>query len=109
MRRLIRADGTEQALGKVSIVEARALIGADVVAVVALRHLGDPLQIMVINDLGYKCDAIPRGAGEVELFPTQALKPINPAATRLYHANCKPGTTHKIVGDVVIVFDDDFD
>ncbi len=35
-------------------------------------------------------------------------KPVNAKATQLYHANCLPGTTHQIVGDVVIVLDDDF-
>jgi hypothetical protein len=32
---------------------------------------------------------------------------VNEKATALYLANCRPGTKHRIVGDVVIVFDDD--
>lgn len=29
--------------------------------------------------------------------------PLNPAATKIYRAICRPGTTHEIRGDVVIV------
>jgi hypothetical protein len=35
-------------------------------------------------------------------------KPVNPKATALYHAICKPGTLHSIHGDVAIVHDGDF-
>jgi hypothetical protein len=35
-------------------------------------------------------------------------KPVNPKATELYHAVCKPGTVHAIHGDVAIVNDEDF-
>jgi hypothetical protein len=35
-------------------------------------------------------------------------KQVNPEATKLYHSICKPGTTHKILGDVAIVRDADF-
>ena len=41
-------------------------------------------------------------------MPAKPRKPINEKATALYHANCRPGTTHQIVGDVVIVPDEDY-
>jgi hypothetical protein len=36
------------------------------------------------------------------------VKPPNVLATALYHMQCKPGTTHKIHGDVAIAWDEDF-
>jgi hypothetical protein len=48
-------------------------------------------QVMCVDDTGM-CDG----------------KPVNPKATELYHAICKPGTLHCIHGDVVIVNDGDF-
>lgn len=35
-------------------------------------------------------------------------KPVNPEATKLYHAICIPGTVHCIHGDVAIAIDKDF-
>lgn len=35
-------------------------------------------------------------------------KPVNPEATKLYLAICKPGTRASIHGDVVIAIDEDF-
>lgn len=48
------------------------------------------------------------GNGSFELKCIRARKPVNAKATELYHAVCKPGTTHQIVGDVAIVNDEDF-
>ena len=91
-RRVIRTDGTETLLDQpVSCDEVCSLIDAAGLDTVALRHLGDPLQVMLVDDLGH----------------VEARKPVNPKATALYHANCVPGTTHEIVGDVAIIFDDD--
>ena len=91
-RRIIRADGTEEALPQpVGIVALSNLIGADTVDTVSLRHLGHPLQVMLVDDAGH-----------------QLRRPVNAKATALYHANCKPGATHQIVGDVAVVFDNDF-
>lgn len=36
------------------------------------------------------------------------IKPPNHIGTALYHLNCKPGTKHKICGDVAICWDEDF-
>lgn len=91
-RRVIRVDGTEEALPKrVTMNEISRLIGASSLDTVNLRHLGYPLWVMVVDDLGH-----PNGL------------PVNPKATELYHANCRPGATHTIRGDVVIVADEDF-
>jgi hypothetical protein len=62
--------------------EVRGLIGADVICTVDLRDG----RVMLIDDNGY-----------------QKSLPDNPAATALYHSVCKPGTEHRIVGDVAVV------
>lgn len=91
-RRLIRADGTIIELRlPVSIAKVEALIGAEGLDTVQMRHMGLPLHVMMVDDLGH-----PKGL------------PINEEATRLYHANCRPGSLHPIRGDVVIVPDLDF-
>lgn len=93
MRRLIRADGTHMDLpGPVSMEAIAQLIGAHSLDTVQLRHLGHPVHMMVVDDLG-----IPKAL------------PINAEATALYHANCKPGTTQPIRGDVVVVPDSDYE
>ncbi|MCD6674888.1 MAG: hypothetical protein LT106_18800 [Burkholderiaceae bacterium] len=91
-RRIIRVDGNEEALPQpVSMRQILSLIGADCADTVILKHLGRPLQVMVVDDTG-AVDG----------------KPVNAKATALYHANCRPGTAHPICGDVAIVFDKDF-
>lgn len=108
-RRVIRCDGTEEPLsGPVSSIVACKLIGAETFDVVPLRHLGQPLQVMLVDDHGYETRTIERDAGHFELRPVRARKPVNAKATALYHANCQPGTTHQIVGDVVVTLDSDF-
>lgn len=91
IRQVLRTDGSSQELpaGK-SMEELAALIGAEVLDVVQLRSLGEPLHVMLLDDLGYSKHL-----------------PVNVEATKLYLAQCIPGTTHKIRGDVVIVPDDD--
>lgn len=86
--KIIRVDGTEvEILHKISFENIAKLIGADMLDTVDLRDG----RVMVVNDLGYELGLL-----------------INPKATKLYHAVCKPGTTHQIVGDVAVVYDDDF-
>lgn len=56
-------------------------------------------------------DAQGRPSGVVMMVDDSGLidgKPVNPAATKLYHSVCRPGTTHPICGDVAIVNDGDF-
>jgi hypothetical protein len=92
IRRLIRANGTTQELtGPHAMSDLHLLLGADALDTVVLRHLGEPRQVMLLDDLGHN-----KGL------------PVNVEATKLYHANCRPGTTHQILGDVVVVPDDDF-
>ena len=91
-RKLIRADGTEFHLeGPHAMDDILTMIGADTLDVVRLRHMGNPVHTMLVDDDGHLKDL-----------------PINQKATTLYHANCKPGTTWPIRGDVVIVPDSDF-
>lgn len=91
-RLLIRTNGTQENLpGPQSLADIRQMIGASTLDFVFLHHLGEPLHIMLVDDNG----AI-NGS------------PINPAATKLYRANCIPDTTWSICGDVVVVPDDDY-
>lgn len=108
MRKLIRTDGTEQELpGPLPMDELKRLIGAESIDSVNLRHLGWPLQVMLVDDHGHVTVPV-ETAASLELVSVGHRKPVNAKATALYLANCIPGTTHKIVGDVVIVPDEDF-
>jgi hypothetical protein len=110
MRYVLRTDGsTEQLPRPVNMKEAAKLIGALVLDIVPLRHLGRPMHVMLVNDRGYETRIEEREDGVTELVPTKALYPVNRAATKLYHANCVPGTTHEIVGDVIVCPDEDYD
>lgn len=91
-RRLIRADGTSEDIPTPRTMENfAAMIGATTLTTVTMRHMGYPLHVMVLDDNGHAKNL-----------------PVNAEATELYHANCKPGTTHTIRGDVVVVPDEDF-
>lgn len=88
--KVIRVDGTETMHEqKPTIHSIQQFIGADCLDSVILDR--DNEQVMMVDDTGM-CDG----------------KPVNPKATALYHAICKPGTIHCIHGDVVIVNDGDF-
>lgn len=92
MRKLICTDGTSlNLLAKRSITKCLEMIHAETLDTVSLHHMGHPLHVMILDDAGY----------------TKNL-PINVEATKLYLANCQPGTTHSIRGDVIVVPDDDF-
>jgi hypothetical protein len=109
IRKLIRTDGTSQDLpAAVTMKEVHELIGADGLDTVSLHHLGTPLHVMMVDDRGYEFEVIEHAGNHFEHRPTRALKPVNVEATRLYLLNCKPGTTHQIVGDVVVLPDEDF-
>lgn len=108
-RRIIRTDGTEVLLhNSVSYHDVLRLIDATAVDAVSLHHLGNPRQVMLVDDHGYETEMVEHAPGHIELRPTRALKLINYKATELYLANCKPGTEHHIVGDVIVAFDSDF-
>ena len=105
---IIRTDGREVDVeGKYSAIGK--LIGAVVLDSVNLRDG----RVMLVDDLGYEVEQVEAGQQQTpygmatvfERRPVRARKPVNPKATALYHAVCKPGTTHQIVGDVAIIVD----
>lgn len=107
-RRIIRTDGTTQELPEpLPVAKLLERIGAGTGDTVCLPHMGEPLHVMLVDDNGYEIKVIEK-ENATHLVPTKARKPVNAEATRLYHLNCRPGTTHQIVGDVAIVPDDDF-
>lgn len=58
------------------------------------------------------CDVVSLRDGRVMMVDDTGLvdgKAVNIEATQLYHAVCRPGTTHPICGDVVIANDADFE
>jgi hypothetical protein len=89
MRKIIRVNGSEQILdGPKTINALRRMIKADALDIVLMA---DRKHVMLVDDLGHK-----------------KCLPTNDKATELYWQRCKPGTTHKIKGDVIIVPDLDF-
>lgn len=109
-RCVIRTDGTVERLEKpVTFKEIEKLIGAAVTDSVVLRQFGEPIHVMIVDDMGYETQMVDHGAGRFELQCMKARKPVNAEATRLYHGTCVPGVTHQIVGDVVIVPDQDYE
>ncbi len=88
MRKLYKADGTEQDLPKQDIEAIRKLIGAEMLDTVVLA---DRKHVMIVDDLGHAKQL-----------------PLNKVGTDLYLAKCIPGTDWTIVGDVVVVPDEDF-
>lgn len=89
IRKLIRADGTVTELhGPHAMQDVKQMIGATTVGAIRLH---DGVHIMLVDDDGH--------AKEL---------PVNAEGTRLYHDVCVPGTTWRIVGDVVIVPDYDY-
>lgn len=108
MRKLIRTDGTSVDLPvPLTTAQICALIGAKTLDTVSLHHLGSPLHVMVVDDAGYETETI-EDEDVITIRPVRALKAENVEATKLYRANCRPGTTHVIVGDAVVVPDMDF-
>lgn len=92
MRRAIFTDGSTADFDQPrSIREIANLIGAANCDTVTLKHMGNPVHVMVIDDNGLNDG-----------------RPVNAEATRLYHLNCRPGTTAQIHGDVFITPDEDF-
>lgn len=87
---ILRADGRreEHRVGKHILLDwCRRMIGADVVDTVNLRDG----RVMLVDDVGH---------------PKKL--PVNREATGLYHSVCRPGTTHEIVGDAAVCWDEDF-
>ena len=76
----------------------RKAIGADVLDSVNLRDG----RLMLVDDLGHVEGRKP-GRRSTSATPLR----VNARATALYWSVCKPGTTHRIVGDAAIVVDED--
>ena len=94
MRCLIRTNGDHVDFhSPIGMNDARQMIGADTLSTVSLHHLGPPLHVMLIDDNAHNI---------------KPLKNVNAEATALYWANCRPGTTHPILGDVLVVPDGDY-
>ncbi len=109
LRLLIRTDGSTLALPRsLSWPELLALMGAETIDTVVLHHLGEPRHVMLVDDAGYEVEEIQHSPAHFERRPVRARKPVNAEATRLYWLNCRDGTTHQIVGDVIVVPDGDF-
>ncbi len=83
------------------IPRVRRLIGAETLDTVNLRDG----RVMMVDDHGYETRLVEKGPSHYATETVRPLKPDNPEATKLYHAICIPGTTHRIVGDVAIVID----
>lgn len=109
---ILRTSGKHETLslerGRDLMNEIAKAIGARVLDTVNLRDG----RVMLIDDDGYVVHeqrvARPDGGTLVKMVPMAAKKPPNADATQLYWNICKPGTTHKIVGDVAIAWDRDF-
>jgi hypothetical protein len=87
MKLLLRTDGTHIDLGadEVPIAQVQVMLNATALDTVSLRQFV-PMHLMLVDDNGHA-----RGL------------PLNRVATALYLHNCRPGCTHVIVGDVVII------
>lgn len=104
---LVKTDGTieqRETTQAIALDVIKRAIGADTIDTVNLRDG----RVMIVDDNGYETRAEHTERG-VSLVPVQPLKLFNPSATRLYWSVCKPGTHHRIVGDVAIANDVDFD
>ena len=105
---ILRTNGTRELheVGKHILMDwIHRMIGADTTDSFRLKDGTD--RVCILDDHGYDTEQI-ESNGVIYLKPTNALKPVNEEATRLYHRICVPGTTHQIVGDVAIAHDGDF-
>lgn len=103
---IIRTDGrreTHEVGRHILLPWILRMIGANVSDIVNLRDG----RVMIVDDNGYEVTEEKTSRG-ITLKPVRALKPVNEAATMIYHGVCRPGTTHQIVGDVAIAWDEDF-
>ena len=106
---IVRTNGTTEVIDIKGDVwrELHRLLDCETFDTVNLRDG----RVMLVDDNGWNTKVVKHTSGiveTVEVIPTTPNKPINAAATRLYHSICVPGTTHQIVGDVAVVNDADF-
>lgn len=105
---ILRTNGSveEHEVGRhILLPWIKRMIGAETTDSFRLKDGTD--RVCILDDHGYETEGI-ESNGVLYLKPTKPLKPVNVAATELYHRICVPGTTHQIVGDVAIAHDEDF-
>lgn len=105
---ILLADGREEThqVGRHILTEwIKRMIQAEVLDTVNLRDG----RVMLVDDRGWESTRVERGVGVGELVPVRNLKPINAAATKLYHSVCQPGAKHQIAGDAAITLDANFE
>lgn len=95
MRKLILADGREREFESPQRMQAICrLIGADVTDSVWLKSMGEPRQVMILDDQGI-----------------ERHRPKNAKASELYKAQLRPDVPEEravIYGDVFVCPDEDF-
>jgi hypothetical protein len=106
---VIRTDGTEEVRRiHPSASAICTAIGCTTLDVVHIGRAAGSDLMMSVDDNGWETKMVDHGWGRVEIKATTPRKPVNAKATALYHAICRPGTTHQIVGDVALAHDEDF-
>ncbi len=111
---IIRCDGRREQheVGRHILLDwIKRMIEAESIDTVNLREgFGGPHTgfVMIVDDNGWETETIQHDASHIEIKPIRPRKPINSEATKLYHAQCRPGATHQIAGDVAIAWDKDF-
>src|SRR5437773_11921662 len=106
---LIRTDGahewhTIRAKGASARIQAcHDLMGCELSDTVYF-HDG---RVMLVDDAGWETEMDTSVPGHliIKCIRPKSGKEINPEAMRLYGSVCLPGTTHSIVGDVVVCWD----
>lgn len=107
---VLRTDGTNTVTaGRPNIHDIAKAINAKLLDEVSVGRAVHNDVKMFVNDRGYDAIEIEKSPGHTDLVPIHAKFAVNVEATKLYHAICKPGTTHQIVGDVVLAHDNDFE
>lgn len=108
---ILRTDGLEEQhelTPQTVLLELERLLDAKALDTINLR---DGL-VLIVDDEGYAIEEresmTADGVLHIYLVPALARKPVNAAATALYHRICKPGVTHQVVGDAAVVRDKDF-
>lgn len=104
---ILRTSGKAETFTAANPKDALELIQREIAAeMLDTVNLRDG-RVMFVDDAGYETRSVMQGNVQ-HLEPIAPRKPYNNEATRLYHAVCRPGTTHQIVGDVALVNDADF-
>jgi hypothetical protein len=105
---IIRTDGSELLMRvRPTIERIEKVLGFSALEFVRIGKADDSDLVMAIDDNGYVVEAVV-DRNVTRLVSIRANHPVNEKATAFYHAICRPGTTHQIVGDVAIMHDSEF-